>query len=172
MLDRLPIFIEPLNYADRRRELSGDLDLSSFPRLADLPGFNNRGSVAVTLSFSKLGRIPALDGELNTIVELCCQNCLQPIKIPVSSKFKLGFVSSLSEADLLPDGYEPFLLESDKVALVDIAEDELLLTIPAFPKHTEGCLDTRYQKIMVQVDTQSDTENPFSVLAKLKNTGE
>lgn len=173
MLDRLPIYIEPLTYADRRRELAGGLELCRFPRLADLPGFNKRGEVAVTLSFSKLGRIPALDGQLNTILELLCQNCLRPLKINVASKFKLGFVTSLSEADLLPDAYEPFLLEGDKTALIDIIEEELLLTIPAFPKHKQACLDKSYQKaITVQQDTQSDTDNPFSVLAKLKKTGD
>lgn len=173
MLDRLPIFIEPLNYADRRRELKGGLNLSDFHRMADLPGFNRQGNVAVRLSFSKLGQIPVVDGEFNTALELQCQNCLQSIDINVSNKFKLGFVASLSEADLLPDAYEPFLLESDNTALIDIIEEELLLTIPAFPKHQHDCLDKSYQRTNdIQQDTQSETDNPFSVLAKLKKTGD
>ncbi len=173
MLDRLPIFIEPLNYADRGRELEGELDLCKFPRLADFPGFNGRGNVAVILSFSKLGRIPVVDGEFRTVLDLQCQNCLQSIAINVSSEFKLGFVASINEADLLTDAYEPFLLECDKTALIEIIEEELLLTIPTFPKHEHDCLDKSDQnEKKVQQDTQSEIDNPFSVLAKLKKTGD
>jgi DUF177 domain-containing protein len=48
MLDRLPEYIDPLQLADKRAELKGEIPLSSLDRLADTL-LNDTGTVAVDL---------------------------------------------------------------------------------------------------------------------------
>jgi uncharacterized protein len=84
----------------------------------------------------------------------------------VEAHTKLGMVSSLDEAALLPEAYEPLLVIDRQLRIKEIIEDELLLAIPFTPRHAE-C------RIVNPIDQppMRDTNNPFSVLADLKTRG-
>ena len=173
MLDRLPELIDPLSFADKRSELIGQIDLSSLDRLAEMLA-DNSGTVAVKLVFGREGRLATIEGRITASLAVQCQNCLEVMYWPVDSKIKLAIVSSMDEADRLPEDYEPLLVRDKKIPLKDIVEDELLLALPAFPKHSEPC----YQNRSASGDQESlkseksNLNNPFSILAKLKNTGD
>ena len=77
--------------------------------------------------------------------------------------------------DRLPEDYEPLLVEEGKIPLKNIIEDEILLILPAFPKHPHTCFVQKFDNnsvVPLVSDEQSTPENPFSILAKLKNTGD
>lgn len=174
MLTRLPEFIDPLHLADKRGELKGQIPVSSLDRLADLL-FSDTGSVTVDLFFGREGRLAKIEGEIETVLELKCQNCLQAVQWPVKTGIKLGIVTSIDQADRLPEDYEPLLVDEGKTLLKNIIEDELLLILPTFPKHQHDCLGQRSDNKKADFllnEQQSPTENPFSILAKLKNTGD
>lgn len=174
MLDRLPEYIDPLHLADKRGELKGQIPLSSLDRLADIL-FNDGGAVAVELFFGREGRLAKIEGKIETVLQLECQNCLQAVEWPVSTEIKLGIVTSIDQANRLPEDYEPLLVEEGKVPLKSIVEDELLLVIPAFPKHQHNCLAPNLDNNKVDSlvnNEQSPKENPFSILANLKNIGD
>lgn len=174
MLARLPEFIDPLHLADKRGELKGQIPVSSLDRLADLL-FSDTGAVAVDLFFGREGRLAKVEGDIETILELKCQNCLQAVEWPVKSSIKLGIVTSIDQADRLPEDYEPLLVDEGKVLLKNIIEDELLLILPTFPKHQHDCLGQKpsnKQADFLLNEQPSPAENPFSILAKLKNTGD
>jgi len=174
MLARLPEFIDPLHLADKRGELKGQIPVSSLDRLADLL-FSDTGAVAVDLFFGREGRLAKIEGQIETVLELKCQNCLQAVQWPVKSSVKLGIVTSIDQADRLPEDYEPLLVDEGKILLKNIVEDELLLILPTFPKHQHHCLAQKSDNAkadFLQNEQQSPTENPFSILAKLKNTGD
>jgi len=174
MLARLPEFIDPLHLADKRGELKGQIPVSGLDRLADLL-FSDTGAVTVDLFFGREGRLAKIEGQIETVLELKCQNCLQAVQWPVKSNVKLGIVTSLDQADRLPEDYEPLLVDEGKTLLKNIIEDELLLILPAFPKHQHDCLGRKPSDKQADVllnEQPSPTENPFSILAKLKNTGD
>ncbi|WP_036252415.1 DUF177 domain-containing protein [Methylobacter sp. BBA5.1] len=174
MLDRLPEYIDPLQLADKRAELKGEIPLSSLDRLADTL-LNDTGTVAVDLFFGREGRLAKIEGHIEAILELECQSCLQAVKWPVSAEIKLGIVTSIDQADRLPEVYEPLLIDEEKILLKDIVEDELLLALPTFPKHQHDCSvpDADFNKeASSSEEVQSPPENPFSILAKLKKTGD
>lgn len=174
MLDRLPEYIDPLRLADKRTELKGEIPLNSLGRLADIL-LNDAGTVAVDLFFGREGRLAKIEGHIEAILELECQSCLQAVKWPVSTEVKLGVVTSIDQADRLPEVYEPLLINEEKILLKEIVEDELLLALPAFPKHQHDCsvpsADFNKQTSLAE-EEQSPSENPFSILAKLKKTGD
>ncbi|MGR8998348.1 MAG: YceD family protein [Gammaproteobacteria bacterium] len=174
MLDRFPEYIDPLHLADKRGALKGRIPLSSLDRLADILS-DDTGSVAFDFFFGREGRLAIIEGRIEADLELKCQNCLQSVKWPVNSEIKLGIVTSIDQANRLPEDYEPLLIEEGKVLLKNIVEDELLLILPAFPKHQYACLvpNLGNKALDSLVNTeQSSPATPFSILAKLKNTGD
>ncbi|MDD5276665.1 MAG: YceD family protein [Methylovulum sp.] len=174
MLDRLPEYIDPLHLADKRAELKGKIPISRFERVAEML-HSADGAVVVELVFGREGRLAEVEGHLNAVFELQCQNCLQAVTWPVSHEIKLGIVTSLEQADKLPGDYEPLVVaEEQKIRLKDIVEDELLLVLPLFPKHQYACLNAGItNNVNVSAgSTQFSAENPFSILANLKNTGD
>ena len=174
MLDRLPELIDPLSFADKGSELIGRIDLRTLDRLAKMLA-DVSGSVAVELAFSREGGLAMIEGRITVALALQCQNCLQVMIWPVDTKIRLGIVASIDEADRLPQDCEPLLVGNKKIPLKEIVEDELLLVLPDFPKHSEPCYQNNNNGCNGQDSLkgeQSNLNNPFSILAKLKNTGD
>jgi uncharacterized protein len=172
MLDRLPVLIDPVSFSERGKRLSGTIETSELTRLSDML-LDNSGVVEIDISFDKEGRLSTIQGEIkaNLIVE--CQSCLKQLSLSINRNFKLGLVSSLEQADRLASDCEPFILEDVKISLNELVEDELLLALPDFPRHDYPCVDKGEVKPTVQdIDGQIRSDNPFAVLAKLKNTGD
>jgi uncharacterized protein len=116
-----------------------------------------------------------IEGRIKAILPLECQNCLQALEWSVDNIVKLGIISSIDQANQLPDDYEPLLVEEENLLLKTLIEDELLLILPAFPKHQHNCFipnsgNNNLDSLLV--DKQSTIETPFSILAKLKNPGD
>lgn len=174
MLDRLPEYIDPLHLADKRGALKGRVPLKSLDRLADMLQ-DDDGMVVVELFFGREGRLAVIEGYIETVLALKCQNCLGAVEWPVNSPIKLGIVTSIDQANKLSEEYEPLLVEEGNILLKNIIEDELLLILPAFPKHQERCFVSSLSnnKAASLLDGDSSLpKNPFSILANLKNTGD
>lgn len=174
MLDRLPDFIDPILFAERRRELSGTIKLNEFSRLSEVL-LDDSGDVRFELSFSKEGRLATIKGRITASLMLRCQSCLQAISWPVEALVNLAVVTSLEQADRIAAEYEPLLMDGEKVSLLRLVEDEILLVLPDFPRHEHQCMEHEQQQVKLSVDKnekQIRPDNPFSVLAKLKSTGD
>jgi uncharacterized protein len=175
MSDRLPELIDPLVFAERRIELKGTLKITSLSRLEGLL-LEPSGTVEIELFFNKQGRHAFIDGLARVTLIMQCQNCLEAVAVPITTPIKLGLVTALEQADRLPEGYEPLLIDGEKMLLKDIVEDELLLSIPTFPKHQHSCITFENNSPdLVATATEAVTinpQNPFAVLAKLKPTGD
>ncbi|WP_235726588.1 YceD family protein [Methylocaldum szegediense] len=125
---------------------------------------NEKGEAKVDLEFRKEGRRAVVSGWVEADLELECQCCLEPLDWPVRSKVHLGIVSTIDEGNLLPEPLEPLLLdETGMIDPADIVADELVLAIPPIPQHPQCALPK------TETDAES-RENPFAVLAQLKNS--
>jgi uncharacterized metal-binding protein YceD (DUF177 family) len=77
----------------------------------------------------------------------------------------------------LTDELEPFVLEEEEVAIIDLVEDDLLLALPLqvclayadCPNRPE--LDFPVAARAKADETNARRPNPFGVLAELKNRG-
>lgn len=172
MSGKLPDFIDPLLFAERRSILAGAIKIAALARLSDVV-LANDGDVRVEVQFAKQGKRAVVSGTIKAMLELECQSCLQALSWPIDVSFKLGVVSSLQEAEQLEIDCEPLLFDGEKVSLYALIEDEMLLALPDYPKHGYDCITRRISKDTdFDNETQAETNNPFSVLAKLKKTGE
>lgn len=167
MLEQAPEIIDPLLFVEKRRHIRGSVEVSRMSRLVDLL-HSQDGEVSFDLKFEKEGRIAAITGEVKAQLVLQCQCCLGPVTWPVSSQVSLGIVHSIDEADLLPESYEPLLLDANEtLALIDLVQDELLLAVPQVPQH-QRCEISVSEKSLPTPDLPKRA-NPFEVLAKLKS---
>ena len=173
MSDKLPDLIDPLLLAERRSVLSGAIKIAALERLSDLVAESD-GYIEVEVVFSKEGKRPVVSGSIKAALSIECQSCLQPLPWPLDITFKLGVVSSLQEADRLEIDCDPLLFNGEKVSLNALIEDEILLALPDYPKHGYDCIKRRSSENSDydEQHNQTKADNPFSVLAKLKKTGE
>ncbi len=173
MLDRLPHHIDPLSFAEKSKQLSGSIAIKDLARLSEIL-LDRSGDIEINLAFGKDGRLAVIVGEIKANLVLQCQSCLERLELAVDQSFKLGVVSSMEQADRLDSDCEPLLLHAEKISLNELVEDELLLALPDFPRHTEKCVQRENEEIVVEAveNKQARSDNPFSVLAKLKNTGD
>ena len=161
MPDRLPDVIDPLALAQKRRRLRGEIPLQQMDRLAESL-FSMQGNARLELQFDKSGRQASITGYVEAMLTLQCQCCLGEMTLPVKSKVNLGVVTSVDEALRLPESMEPLLLDAEsEVALADIVQDELLLAIPAIPRHA-NC------QLSGVPDSKPEKPHPFAGLADLK----
>lgn len=167
MLMHLPVFINPLQLADKGRTFKGEMALSELPRLEGVI-LNPDGRVDVEISFGRAGKISAVTGHIDAALELQCQCCLEPLAWPVHSELNLAVVTSLDEAHLLPEPYEPLWLERENIALRDIIEEELVLALPVIPQHVQCGSGASQSSVSDDRKVVPLRDNPFAVLNKLK----
>lgn len=173
MLDRLPVLIDPLGFAERGKRLLGSVKVRELSRLSEIV-LDDSGEIEIDLFFDKERRLAVINGEIKANLILECQSCLKQFVLLVEKNFKLGVVASLEQADKLASDCEPMILQDKKISLNELIEDELLLALPDFPKHPYVCVEREQGDIVEAMNEseQIDSNNPFSILAKLKNTGD
>lgn len=172
MLDHLPDMLDPFEFVEKKRRIKGKVPFAGMDRLNDAV-LNRDGAANIDLEFKREGRIAAVTGRIDAEFVLRCQCCLEALPWPVGSELHLGVVRSIDEANILPEGFEPLLVESDSlVALVDIVQDELLLAMPTIPQHEECGSSPKRPEVKPVAAVAETRKNPFAALAQLKKTNQ
>ena len=171
----LPLQIDPFRLAETGRSFSGQLHLRHMHRLQ--PSLlSDGGEVQLELQFDidEIGT-KYLRGHLKAELELECQRCLEAMTLSINKEMLIAFVRSNYEAEQLPEDYDPFVVDQTPIALIDVIEDELILSLTQVPMHErQDCpaselLETDKPAIKA-TDELEQKENPFEVLAKLKDS--
>lgn len=167
-----PDFVDPWRMADQGKLFSGCAAIVDLPRLAAAVS-DTEGEVELQLVFDKEGeRYASITGFVKANLILECQRCLLPMSVPVESRLNIALVRSAEEAERLPEHYDPLLIDEPRIRLLDIVEDELLLSLPQVVRHKEGecCSGLNQEAAQPAADFEVSDErlNPFAVLAKLK----
>jgi DUF177 domain-containing protein len=169
MSDRLPDLFDPRRFAEQGRVLRGDVPLAAMRRLgSSLSSGNGVASVDLTFGIDTLG-VKYVAGTIRATLSLTCQRCMHLLELPVEARVSLGVVDSEAQAQRLPDGYEPLLVESGRAALSAVVEDELILALPIVPLHPPGACEAAGKAEMANEASEgSEPDSPFAVLARLK----
>jgi uncharacterized protein len=164
----IPEHIDPFRFSEQALGLDGLVKIDEMTRLKTIIVSGDNETIAVRLQFGVDEQgINYLTGHLETTVTLQCQRCMEPYTYEIMSDFILGIVSTLDEANALPETYEPALAKEGKLALTELIEDEILLNLPIIPRHApEEC------KVKLPLKDagweQEKGESPFHVLKALK----
>jgi uncharacterized protein len=185
MSREFPDLLNPSKAADGRRTFQGTMPLQRMRRLVALLAPRDQcdrvGSRA-GWNDPRFRADFAHDAQGNVIVELwveaelplVCQRSLQPYLEPVKRHSLLAVVERIEEQDLLPEHYEPVLVEQGRMALLEVVEDELLLAVPQVPRDPAvGEVDLSTDGApAAPVDSKTEpTRRPFEGLAGLLKKG-
>ena len=148
LIGQLPLEIDPFKLADQEVTLQGELPIACFSRLAKLLD-NPEGVTKVTLIFKRDEHgIRTIQGEITATLQLVCQRCGEAVSCDINAKPCLSPVVHDSQVVSLAKEFDPLVTGGEPVMLMDLIEEELLLSLPMFPKHepAECALDlTQYK---------------------------
>jgi uncharacterized protein len=158
---------------------TGEERLARFERLME----ETRGLGGETLvSYSVQGSLqpdaaghdePWLHLSAQATLSMVCQRCMGPVDVEVAFERDFRFVASEALAEVEDEeSEEDVLVLSKSFNLLELVEDELLMSMPPVPKH-EVCP----QPVKLQaadpnfVEEPAEKPNPFAALQALKDKG-
>jgi uncharacterized protein len=164
-------FIDSADFAANRREISGEVPIAELQRLQDMLE-SSQGILQYTLQggVDKQG-IPFLDLVVSGQCRLRCQRCLGGLDYPVrlDTRLLLRDQAELDEldSDIAGAAEEEFdsILADKHLNILELLEEEILLSLPIAPKHVLGTCQATDGK-----NLQGAVKNPFAVLAELKRS--
>ncbi len=132
-----PVEVDPRRFCRDSQSWETQSEVSAFPRLARefTQGALFCRVAGQTDQRGGLSLLLAIHGE----VELTCQRCLGGMRHTVQIERTLHLArneTELERLDALPDG--DAILAGEKLNLVDLVEDEVLLSLPLAAMHAEG----------------------------------
>jgi uncharacterized protein len=158
--------IDAFEFCRLKERRDGETAVADLPRLAD-ESVDKFGTLRWSLQggSDSLGH-PQMALSVSGSVKLLCQRCLTPFEFGIASESVLVLANDEASADaidaLLDDDAIEVIVGSRTFNIADLIEDEVLLAIPASPKH-EVCPD----KLLP--DTPGEAEKKVSPFAVLKN---
>ena len=155
------IVIDSLTFAREAGALQGKLLIADLARVLD-----KLAGSAGYLSFRIEGRMgarnrPQLQLQLDGVLSVCCQRCLEGIDYPVEVRSVLEFVDDeeLTQEEMEDDSMD-FLPAQKELDVVALIEDEIILDLPSAPRHKSCALpDIKAGKVKI---------SPFAVLQGFK----
>ncbi len=173
--------IDSLKFAREQNQLSGQIAVTMLPRL--IPELSSTKEI---LEFTLSGGVDkkghaylklVLSGE----IKLVCQRCLGELPFLIEISQQILIAPNEKALEYLDEEEELECLLANKTLLVlELIEDELLLSLPYAPKH-DALTECEKQGFdathFIQVDPETEAEepvvspekpNPFAALAHLK----
>lgn len=166
MTQKLPANIGLEKYANIGFHWQGTLSVREFTRLSD--DVLDDVPLSLAVDFVRLDGILWLSFDVKAKLTLACQRCLLPVVVDVSGVYRVAILERQDQVNLVED--QEFVLLSElgnpaHLPIKDLLEDELILSLPLSPRHDDCELLT---DSVGQVE-QTESDNPFAILASLKN---
>ncbi|MBK5938984.1 YceD family protein [Halochromatium roseum] len=185
-----PDLLDPRKAVAQRAVYEGECALRRLPRLSPLlwrpeaetpieaaaePG---NGLVRYRFEFgSDPDGYATVSGAVEAKLPLRCQRCFERYDLAVNTEVSLALVTGLDEANALPPQYEPLMIEDRLLRPADLVEDELILAVPAVPRHPEDECEPppvlaadASAPVKQQAPVKEASRHPFESLAALKTT--
>lgn len=150
--------IDGLAFARDRDTVSGQLEISAFPRLAE------SGCQAAAIRYAVRGGQNAegracLAIEAAGTLQLTCQRCLEALDFPLELAVELELATSEQAIAAAEDDVDR-VLATRAMDVASLVEDEVLLVLPIAPMH-ERCEPAG-------AGAESGRASPFAALAGLR----
>jgi uncharacterized protein len=180
MSREFPDIVDPWKAADGRRTFHGTMPLKRLKRLGPMlaPGGDGQDEQLLAwddarftagFSYDEQGLV-TIRLEVEVELPLICQRSLEPYREKIARRSLLVVIEDVAEQELIPESYDPVLVEQRRMALQDIVEEELLLAIPQVPKNPEIAeieLSTDGEVRISSEPEKEQSHRPFAGLAGL-----
>jgi uncharacterized protein len=160
-----PIVIDPLDFARNAEVLRGKMAVSRFGRLRDYLA-DDRGELQYSImGGSGANAEPSLQISIQGRINLRCQRCLGTMRHVLDLRTDLLLARDKSElARFDADASVDCILATPELDVAALVEDEVILSLPASPRHGE-------EECAIDKQESGHTEegrSAFSALAALK----
>jgi uncharacterized protein len=167
-----PPWSKPLE-VDRLSEAEADIDfavpLAELPRLrAQLASVS--GEVRGSVHFRRMAGMPVAELTLTGTAHLQCQRCLESMDVGVEAATQVGLIATEADAGRVPEELEPVLAPEGRISVGELVEEELLLTLPIVPLHTQadrGVCVIADAPSLASSGREEEVQRPFAQLAEL-----
>ncbi|XPF95346.1 23S rRNA accumulation protein YceD [Colwellia sp. RE-S-Sl-9] len=166
---KLPITIDPFKSAQRRLECEGVFKLSGMNRLLAVCESSSE-QVKAKFSFNVDERgLNVLSGAGSALVKLTCQRCTEAFEYELKADFVFSPVKNQDAIAELPSYYDAIELdENGEVNLLELLEEEFLISIPLIPRHEPKDCSAPADSVWGELPEELEKPNPFDVLKQLK----
>jgi len=167
----LPETLDFMRQVELNRSIEGVYPISKLPRLAEAL-LSNEGYITAKLEFTSSVGFASLKGSVSAKLLIECQRCLEPVETELSGRFKFALISSEEEIELLPEEFEPYMLEGEEQSVIELIEDELLLCLPMVTIHEDDCSEYMMKQnrtVKAAIEAEKEVEHPFAALKNLKD---
>lgn len=138
----MELHIDNIDFSRKSREIRDIIRLSDFKRLQDLC-LNLEDSIAFVLKgFENKHKEPYLELYIDGKLDLICQRCTEKLEHTIFLKSAFLIREEMQLTDFAVDDHAEYdLIEgNEKMDLIDLIEDEIMLSLPGAPKHeNEAC---------------------------------
>lgn len=150
--------------ADEGRQVGLAVPVARLGRLAGMLASDD-GTMTGSVALSRQdGRIIA-QVSFQATVTLQCQRCLGPMTQGFEGSSQVALVATEDEAAAVPEDFETMLAPLGRLRLAELLEEELLLALPAAPRHAAGqCPAARPG---MREGAAPDVQRPFANLGEL-----
>nr|WP_309574947.1 YceD family protein [Moraxella osloensis] len=151
----------------------GKVSLKDLPRIYALGDehHDNDQPLDVILDIQKKGDVVFWQLHTTGVLWQTCQRCLDPVAVSLDVDSELALLEDENHVALLDEGTEIILIDEltddNKLWLLPMIEDELLVDLPLAPKH-DDC-EMAVTEVGELPEAVAEKENPFAVLASLKS---
>ncbi|ART79360.1 23S rRNA accumulation protein YceD [Oceanisphaera avium] len=167
---KLPKKVDPARCALNRLHYDGVFSASLMPRVAESTQ-GIRGDINVSLNFGADAQgLLVMQGKTCMTVSLQCQRCNEPFDTTIESEFTYTPLRKNAEVPDMPEDYDTVEVDDvGEIDLVELIEDELILSLPLIPAHeNEQCSLGKFDQSFGTIPTAEDRPNPFAALEGLK----
>jgi len=162
---QLERYVDATKFARAEIKLERDFTLEALPRLREA-GAMERTAIALQLHFVRVAQRTAIHGSLTGCLELVCQRCLGPVRVPLQESFKVIIVADEAALAQEFDEYEPIIADPRELDLSSVAEEQGLLAMPLIARHEPGeCGQAPPPPAPPRED--ADTQRPFGNLRNM-----
>jgi uncharacterized protein len=156
--------VNALELAGRAASIERDLVLAQLPRLVDagaLSGTRAHGE----LRFGMFEGRATVDARVSGVVVLPCQRCLQPCEVSIAESTPLIVLAT--EEDPAPAGFDPILANAERLPVIEVIEEQLLLGLPLVAVHLPGTGCSEPASPAATQEAAEDRQRPFANLREL-----
>ena len=163
--------VNAVELAGRAATLERRLGLSQLPRLVEAGALDGT-QVTAQLEFGTFEGRTTVAVRVEGEVCLTCQRCLKPCACAVYETATLAVVAS--DTDEVPGGYEPLLGDAERLSVVEVIEEQVLLGLPLVPLHETAAECGAVAAALAAVEDEpavEETQRPFANLRELLEKG-
>ena len=170
-----PDWVSPERAADGKRVFSGTVPLSRMKRLVPLLVKVDGDATFVAAFRRDVDKRVIIDLQVEAALPLICQASLEVYDELVKRRCDLAVIERDSEQEELPENYEPVKMESGRLAIASLVEEELLLGLPQIPRkpgmkrieYSTGGETSASEASQRQYSQDRGKKNPFAALQEM-----